>query len=108
MTNENNTLINSESLHDYMFTSSVFPDIKTVVQQACEQNPGVQSLGLRPINIERLINDLQVNGVLTIGQLDKMLSNFKSEILALIEQYDTGAIAARHLFTPIYMLLELL
>ncbi|MDO9373665.1 MAG: hypothetical protein V4725_15235 [Bacteroidota bacterium] len=108
MTNENNTLINSESLHEYVLSNSIFPGIKSIVQQACEQHPTIQALGLRPINIERIIDSLQMKGVATIGQLDTMLYSFKTQIMAMIDQYDTGAIAARHVFTPIYMLLELL
>ena len=106
MSSNNSTLIDSQSIHEYIATSSVFPDIRTVVNQACELNPGIQSLGLRPINIERIIDELSSRGVTTIDQLDRLLLSFKSEILAILEQYDTGAIAARHLLTPIYLLLE--
>ena len=108
MSSYNGTLIDSQSIHEYIRTGSVFPDIRTVVEQACEHNPGIQSLGLRPINIERIIDDLQVRGVTTIEQLDRLLLSFKSDILTMLEQYDTSAIAARHLLTPIYLLLELL
>ena len=108
MNHANNTLINSESLHEYIRVSPVFPDIKSVVQQATDQHPEIQALGLRPINIERIIDSLQLKGVTTIGELDTMLSQFKLQIMVMIEQYDSGAIAAHHVLTPIYLLLELL
>ena len=102
----NTILIDNESLIAYIAGYTIIPNLPELVQQAQDAYPEVQPLGLRPINIERIIDDLVARGITTIGQLDEALNKHKDELTGIINKYDRGAIAARHVFTPIYLLLE--
>lgn len=101
-----NNLINKDSITSYVNSSSLIPGIEQVVRQAQEENPEIEAIALRPINIERIIDELAANGISTIDELDKKLNEYKYGIVQAFNNYDSGAIAARHVFTPIYLLLE--
>ena len=103
----NDTLLDNETIIAYVGEYTIIPNLREVVQEAQDAYPDVQPLGLRPINIERTIDELAALGITTIGQLDKRLNERKNEITSSFNNYDRGGIAARHVFTPIYLLLEL-
>jgi hypothetical protein len=101
------TLIDNESLINYVADYTVVPDLRDRVQLAQDEFPDVQPLGLRLINIERIIDDLAARSITTIEQLDRSLNDHKSELMTILNDYDREAIAARHVFTPIYILLDI-
>jgi hypothetical protein len=106
--NTQNISIDNDSIFAYIHTSNVIPNLEEIVKQAQDENPDIQPLGLRPINVERIIDDLNAHGITTIDVLDQKLHEHKEEILLAFNNYDRGAIAARHVFTPIYLLLEII
>ncbi|MEO6722616.1 MAG: hypothetical protein ABIN67_19760 [Ferruginibacter sp.] len=103
----NEILIDNESLITYVGEYTVVPNLRELVQQAQDANPEVQPLALRPINVERTVDQLAERGITTIGALDAKLNEHKDELINMFNTYESGAIAARHVFTPIYLLLEI-
>jgi hypothetical protein len=101
-------LIDNESIIEYVARYEVVPNLREMVQLAQDDFPEVQPLGLRPVNIERVIDELASKSVTTIQQLEKSLQEHREEIITAFNNYDREAIAARHVFTPIYLLLDMI
>ena len=104
--NNNDSIIDEGSIGAYVRDFNVFPNMREIVQRAQDENPDIRALALSPINVERTIEQLKERGIITIGALDTVLNDHKAAILQLMDQYDSGSIAARHVYTPIYILLE--
>ncbi|GEM_PF-6447323 len=104
--NNNNKIIDEGSIRDYVRDYTIFPNLRESVQRAQDENPEIRALALSPINVERTIEQLREREIITIGTLDNVLNVHKAEILQLMNQLDSASIAARHVYTPIYILLE--
>ncbi len=104
--NNNDKIIDEGSIRDYVRDYTIFPNLREIVQRAQDENPDIRALALSPINVERTIEQLSERGIITIGALDKVLNDHTAEIIQLMNQYDSASIAARHVYTPVYILLE--
>lgn len=104
----NDKAIDTDSFNDYVREYDIIPGLREIVKKAQEDNPSVQALALSAINIKRNIDDLKARGITTIPQLDTKLEEQKERICQVFDQYDQRTIAAKHMYTPIYILLEIL
>ena len=99
-------IIDEGSISDYVRDYAIFPYLLEIIQRAQDENPDIRALALSPINVERTIEQLRERGINNISALDKVLNDHQTEILQLMGLYDSPSIAARHVYTPIYILLE--
>ncbi len=102
----NEAIIDEASIREYVAGYDIFPNLQEIVQQALDQNPDIHPIALSPINIERTVDNLKTRGISTIGALDKILNDHQAEILLIMNRQEGAFIAARHVYTPIYILLE--